>query len=360
MKQEILSEIMIYQGFKKAISIIALTFYLVSLGIAQERNAIFNEKQILNKYGFSLEKAKSQYFIISKTEDPKPVLIFIRGSDFAPLFVNGESIMFPFDIKKYQKDFNIVVLPKPGIPVFSDSTQSKFINETYTQGYYLDNSAQVPAQFVKNNNLQYYVDRYSEVIDYLRKQPYVQKDKIYLIGHSQGANVALSTALKNKRISKIALLATHVGDRFTEATRKIRNSEQQMRISSQEAQVQIDSLYKSYLDLYQNRDNNDKLFDSNTYFSYASFTFPNISTKLMALKTRALLVYGTNSVQDIDCDEFRYELIKKQKSNIIVKPYIGLDHNFFEIKEDKATGKMEKIYNWDKVFRDTVNWLKQN
>lgn len=351
---------MSYQDLKKNSLTTAFILCLVSLGFAQKRDAIFNEEQILNKYSFVLEKAKDQYFIISKTKEKKPVLVFIRGSDFVPLFVNGESIIFPFNIKEYQKDFNIVVLPKPGIPIFSDSTQNKFINETYTQGYYLNDSAQVPEQFIKSNNLQYYIKSYNEVIGHLRKQPYVERDKIYLIGHSQGANVALSIALKNKKVSKIALLGTHIGDRFTEATRKIRNLERLMQVSRQDAQNQIDSLYKSYIDLYENRENNEKLFDNNTYFSYASFTFPNISTKLMKLKTRALLVYGTNSLQDIDCDELRYELIKKQKVNIIIKPYVGLDHNFFEVKEDTATGNRVKLYNWDKVFRETVNWLKQN
>lgn len=351
---------MIYPYSRKISLSIFLIFCLSGYGIAQKNITLFNEKDILKKYKFSLEKASGQLFLISKTEKKKPALIFIRGSDFSPPFVNAESILFPFDIKEYQKEFNIVVLPKPGIPIFSDSTQNKFVNETYTQGYYLNDSAQVPEQFVKSNNLPYYILSYNKVIKKLRKLPCVQKDKIYLIGHSQGANVALSIALQSRKISKIALLGTHIGDRFTEATKKIRNQERQKHISGQEAQTQIDSLYKSYIDLYENKNNNDRLFDSNTYFSYASFTFPNISTKLMKLKTPTLLVYGTNSLQDTDCDELRYELIKTKKNNITIKPYIGLDHNFFEIKEDKKSGKMEKIYNWDKVFYETVDWLKQN
>lgn len=247
-----------YLSLKKPI-LITLLIFLANKNCCYSQLPLSDSLELLRKIGMEFKTTENIRFLISKTSVKKPLIIFIRGSDFAPPFVNNMYNVFPFDIEEYKDKFNLVLLLKPGIPIFSDSLSNKFINETYKNGYYLDNNAQVPNEFIKNNNLYYYRNAIDIIIKHLKKEKYVDKEKIFLIGHSQGANVAISTALKNKKIKKIALLSTHIGDRFSEQIKKIRFKENNLNISHESAQLEIDSLYKTYVQLSKDKFNNQKL-----------------------------------------------------------------------------------------------------
>ncbi|MFN9798383.1 MAG: hypothetical protein ACK54P_00055, partial [Bacteroidota bacterium] len=55
-------------------------------------------------------------------------------------------------------------------------------------------------------------------------------------------------------------------------------------------------------------------------------------------------------------DLLRAELIRKEKSNFTFQSYVGLDHNYFGMKE---TGEVDyDQYNWDHVAADWLAWLK--
>jgi hypothetical protein len=50
-------------------------------------------------------------------------------------------------------------------------------------------------------------------------------------------------------------------------------------------------------------------------------------------------------------------MIRNNKPNFTFKPYLGLEHNYFPMKE---SGEINyEIFNWDKVGIDWLNWLKQ-
>jgi hypothetical protein len=51
-------------------------------------------------------------------------------------------------------------------------------------------------------------------------------------------------------------------------------------------------------------------------------------------------------------------VIRKKRTNFIFKPYLGLEHNFFEVKPN---GEIDyENYNWDKVAIDWLEWLRKN
>jgi hypothetical protein len=54
-------------------------------------------------------------------------------------------------------------------------------------------------------------------------------------------------------------------------------------------------------------------------------------------------------------DLLRTEIIRSQKNNFTFKTYVGLDHNYFGIKETGETD-FEK-FNWDHVANEWLNWL---
>ncbi|MGR3811255.1 acyl-CoA thioester hydrolase/BAAT C-terminal domain-containing protein [Jiulongibacter sp. NS-SX5] len=318
----------------------------------------YEDLKVIQNNGFEIKDVDGIQFVHTKSIKPKPTIIFIRGSDFAPLFVNGHSLVFPFNFKKYDDEFNFVVMSKPGIPISIDSLRNRFINETYRNGYYINQNAKVPDDFVRNNNLTYYSKAYFKILKYLKKQPWVDCKRLFVVGHSQGANIAASIALKNKNIKKVVLLSTHLGNRFTEAISKVRFQENSNKISSKEAQSRIDSIYTEHERLFLNRENNTELFDSNTFFSYASFTYPSIHEKVIQLSQPTLLIYGTNSIQDLDCDFLKLRLTEKNIKNIKVLPMINKGHNFFTYHFKKNGEYINRTFGWDSVFKEVVDFLR--
>ena len=164
-----------------------------------QNNEQFRVDNILKKYGAETKKINDIEFLIIKTDNtPKPTVLFITGSGFLPFFVNGRMGAFPFNVKEFKDKYNFVIISKPGIPLFVDSISNKHINFTLSEGYYLDTLGQIPKKFTENNNLKYYTKSHNVVINYLSKQSWVENDKLFLIGHSQGAHAATHIALNNK------------------------------------------------------------------------------------------------------------------------------------------------------------------
>lgn len=299
----------------------------------------FQLDSLLIKYKLKQYSVGETSILVYKKNDlPKPTIIFITGSGFNPLFVNGDLIYYPFDIYDYGDQYNFVTLSKPSIPINSDSISNKYINETYINSYYLDNDGKVPSGFTKNNNCTFYTNQYLQIMKFLNHQKWVKKDNIIVIGHSQGALIAASIGNKASSISRLVLMSPgSIYNRFYESTRQIRMNESDRLIKPNNAQAKIDSIDTRYKELLENKNDNQKLFDGSTYYSYYSFTSPTLKDKILKLDQKTLVVYGTASAQDLDCDYLKIELYNKNKSNVEVMALPGYDHNYFEnIYNDKG------------------------
>ena len=81
---------------------------------------------ILKHYKMELHSVKNSNVIsYKKNNDPKPTILFIRGSGFEPLFVNGNLVCYPFNLYEFKDEYNFVIVAKPNIPVFEDSIHNK-------------------------------------------------------------------------------------------------------------------------------------------------------------------------------------------------------------------------------------------
>jgi len=337
---------------------ITIIFFISSCAYAQTNNN-FNKEYICKKYNTQIKSVNNTDFLVYKSDSlPKPTIVFITGSNFTPFFVNGECYAFPFNIYKHKKKFNFVIVNKPGIPMFDDSLRNAYLNESFNGSNYLDSTGHIPDKFIKNNNCDYYVKTHNDVINYLIKQTWVDKEHIFVLAHSQGTRIASSLALVNKNIKKVVLSSPgSVNNRFFESIRKIRYDESFELFNNEQAQHKIDSIHQRYSDLILHKTDNEKLFDGGTYYSYASFTFPTTKQKLFQIKQPVLVIYGTNSNQDLDCDYLNLVLMERDKKNVTVKPYVGYDHNFFkDVYNDKGE-VINRTFNWDSVMTETFNWL---
>ena len=84
----------------------------------------------------------------------------------------------------------------------------------------------------------------------------------------------------------------------------------------------------------------------------------SLASKIQKLKIPILICYGTKDWSAAYNDLFYIETIRKKITNITFTPYIGLEHNFFPVNEKFEPN--QEIYNWEKVGKDWVIWLKKN
>lgn len=56
---------------------------------------------------------------------------------------------------------------------------------------------------------------------------------------------------------------------------------------------------------------------------------------------------------------FPFDLRDHNKYNVIVKPYVGYDHNFFANEKDSDGKITGRTFGWDTVIKDVVHWLEK-
>ncbi|MDI9319154.1 MAG: acyl-CoA thioester hydrolase/BAAT C-terminal domain-containing protein [Phycisphaerales bacterium] len=325
-------------------------------------NAQFSKDDILKSYKFfSVNVFENTNFLTYRKNDlPKPTILFIGGSGFNPMFINGNFYGIPFDFFKYADSFNFIVLQKPNIPIFDDSTQNKFLNKSFPTGFYLDSTGNYPPEFVIKNDKNYYINAHMKVIQYLNKQSWVKKNSIVLIGHSQGALIATTLAVKSKAISKVVVMSPgSIFNRFHEFIRQVRLEEAFNWLSHDKAQQKIDSIYDSQRALLDSKNDAIKKYDPFSYKSYYSFNYPSFISSILSINQKTLLIYGTSSIQDLDCDYLKLYINEQNKNNIEIKAYAGYDHNYFENIFDAKGAFIEQKFHWDDVMKDVMEWIVQ-
>ncbi len=348
---------MLFYKVLNKISLIIFLFLFVN---------VYGQKINTNKVCKSLNVANFSikgidFIVYNKGNKPKPILLFIRGNGAIPLIIdNTLAGAFPFKVDSLSKDFSYVVVSKPGLPLCVDSIHHKYINIKKGKVVYIDNNDIKPLDYVKNNNKDSLTSRINKVIDFLAAQSWVDKKQIFVVGHSAGAYVAAELAKINSKVSKVVCMSTNPYGRFQQKIRNIRYKESYEIITSQTANNLIDSVYAEYLILYKNRHNNKKMYDSDTYLSWGSFTFPNLKTILLSINKPILYVYGTGDIDKLDADYLQLDFINNEKQNLDIKRYTGLNHNFMNNNYDKNGKVTGRNFYWNKVIKELVSWLKKN
>ncbi|MGB1315464.1 MAG: hypothetical protein ACPG4Y_05555 [Chitinophagales bacterium] len=346
----------IYKVSKK-ITLLSIMFVFASSNFILAQNT--QCKSVCEKLNVNLLNTEGINFIVhNKSKKPKPTLIFIRGNGSIPLIID-ETLAgaFPFKTDSISKNFNLVVVSKPGIPACADSIQHKYINIKKGKVHFINNNDSLPNEYVSNNNLDSLTKRINTVINYLAKQKWVNHKKIFIVGHSAGAHIAAQVAKTNSYVSKFVCLSSNPYGRFQEKIRAVRVKEIYDIVSREEANILIDSIYKEYQKVYENRFDNINTYDSDTYFSWASFTFPSLASTLLSINKPFLYVYGTGDVNRLDVDYLKLDFIQNEKQNLSIKKYPALGHNFMRTiynEEGKAIGRN---FYWNKVMRDIEDWL---
>jgi hypothetical protein len=288
--------------------------------------------------------------VISKPGEekiPKPILLFCQGSLPQPVVKYDETGLYgilPFDKTAFLNDYHIVIVGKPFIPIISN------VHKLGTNYMFLkDKENEIPPKgYIDRNYLDYYVFRNNSILKQLFKERWVKTNQLLVAGHSEGSTVAVKMASLNKKITQLIYSGGNPYGRITTILAQSRCGETD---SLPKGQKVVDHWKNIVADPAQIQYNG-----GNTFKATYSFSLPQRNS-LMQLKIPVLITYGTEDWSVAYNDLFQIEAIQQHKRNITFKSYMGLEHSYFP-KNGKGE-IIEEEYNWDKVARDWMEWLKK-
>ena len=147
----------------------------------------------------------------------KPLLLWCQGSLPRPLVLYdsiGPLRVFPFATRAGADSLaafcHLAIIGKPGIPLtgnLQDLVDASFVDKTTRLS---------PAYFCQRDYLGYYVRRNEAVVRYLKKQPWVDKTRVVVGGHSEGSSVAAHLAAVPHLLSRpVYLSGSQLGRELT-------------------------------------------------------------------------------------------------------------------------------------------------
>jgi len=333
-------------------------------GVGQTRQEINEIKKQRLYQPFELKRGNDtiRFFVIAKPGEAKikkPLILYRQGSLPIPLFTRyaqGVSInALPGDFDAYLQDYHLVVIAKPGVPLIVDSARvNSFFEQVISRRF-------APEKYLINNHLDYYVRTSSKVIDFLVRQPWVDKRKIVIVGGSEGYNVAAKLALVNRSITHLIGYSSHPYGRFDYLIKEQRHKALTGEITDEKAQAEIDSLYKLWKDICQDPTSTHKRY-YDTYSAWSSFSEPPINS-LLKLTIPIFVAYGTKD-DDWDIveenDLLRFRFLQSGKTNLTLRPYLNCNHSLVEIKKNAVGETITSIDRSNELVKDYISWLKEH
>jgi dienelactone hydrolase len=330
-----------------------MKFYILIVFIITFNNS-FGQNHTIEEFGFRRFNILFQGDTInilmkSKKGDEqlkKPLFLFCQGSLPQPLCVYEQNKLystFPFSTDSLEVYYHIAIISKPYIPLL---VSKNLLDQNFI--YHDSVTNKIPKKYSDRNLLDYYVNRNIKAIKHLEKLPFIEHSKLVIAGHSEGSTIAAKMALKYKKISHLIYSS---GNPFGRIMAMIGQS----RSSENDSILQTENEFQYWQQVINNKTSmEDSLGD--TYKACYDFSIPPINY-LKNIKIPTLISYGTEDVSASFNDYLRVETIRNNKPNFTFKSYLGLEHNYFPMKE---SGEINyEIFNWDKVGIDWLNWLNR-
>ena len=363
--------------------------FFVSLRSYAQDQAKEKEKETAAEYAEALTALKlKEYRVITKTDTirflatlpgaKKKTIVFVAGSGPVPLITRvpeGYYPPFPFQLTDSIRDaFNVVVVSKPGLKVFCTPADLSLELLKMGQVMELDDMNRPPQKYTMNNKLTKIGGDYIDVIKYLKGQPWVDKNNIFIYGHSQGADVAAYVAWKDS--ADIKGLIYSQSNAYGIYAGYLSTILYDKKLSPGEASRRMDSIYAQQASIINGIPNKEMdemygwdekdLFDkkNNDFFDiyttrWRSFEEPAPIDYLLKITKPVLFVNGMASVGEYDNKNVPLDFIQHHKRNLTVFFYPAYDHNFFKLVKDAQGNPAEPEFHWGDVFNDVKGWMEK-
>ncbi|ANF52536.1 hypothetical protein A0O34_19325 [Chryseobacterium glaciei] len=317
---------------------------------------VFSQTDLFKHYILNDSKLKSFqiHLITSDSTAVKPLLVYLDGSGNFPIYYQTKSGKYStsiaMDLKKYSKDYHIVLISKPDVP-FKDSLQTSASGRRFypTSGKY-----------TSLYSLDWRAETASKAINFLVKKIPVNKKKIIVIGYSEGSQVAPKVAVLNKKVTDVVCIVGNALSQFFDFIIETRLDVVKNKISADEGQKIVDSLYSDYEKIYADPLSTKKTWYGETYLKWSSFTKTTPLENMLKLKIPILYIAGgkDNNQTIIGMDYAKLEFLRQGKKNLTYKVYPNSNHYFQD--EEIKDGKTVTVDRIDEVHQFAIDWVNKN
>lgn len=294
------------------------------------------------------------YVSANKSDQQKPVLLYLDGSGPYPLFqasAQGFGSTVPLDYRSLSETYHIVLIGKPGVP-FLDSIQY----DTLT-GYPMYTE---PQEYIQRLSLHWRVNSAKLVTKDFLKRYKTDKKKIAVLGISEGFQVGAKLIAEDKTFTHALLFVGNGLNQFYDALIQNRNDATTGLQSAADSQKNVDSLFKVVKDIYAHPEATDKFWYGHTYLRWASFCSNNPTENIVSVNIPVYIVSCTNdrntSPSSIDYMQLECIRNKKEKVKFVNYPY---DHSFNEeIKNDQGE-VTDRQNHMMELIEAGLKWLEE-
>ena len=257
----------------------------------------------------------------------KPLLLWCQGSLPRPLVLYNEGgplRVFPFATRAGADSLvarcHLVVIGKPGIPLagdLKDQVDASYIDKT---------TRHPPAYFCQRDYLDYYVRRNEAVLRYLKKQPWVDANRVVVGGPSEGSSVAAHLGAVPGLASRVVYLSGSPLGR--ELTKLARGPAATQSDSTEAANVEAAfGRWQRAVD-HPTQNDCDQPGDSNpNLVSHGQPLLP----LLLAARVPVFVGYGSRDYCAAANDYLHLEAIRLHRANFTFRRYAGREHSFFRL-----------------------------
>lgn len=307
----------------------------------------FEHAAIQMSDGLSIE-----YIATAFDESQKGTIFYSTGSLAVSLFIQVDSLLYgtvPFSYQAFQEDYQFVILSKPGVSIIESK---EHLNNQHVA---IDATGNFRKIYLEHNYLDYYVEATNTLVQQFAAKAKSNDRQYIAMGHSQGARVAAKVAVNNSNITHLVYLSGNPLGRFDQMIREKREANLRGQISDEQAQQEIEALYKKWAAINANKESLDgKNGDSNkTWVSFSEYTVDD----LLSLDIPIRVAYGTRDIVSRYCDLLPIHFIQNGKTNLSLKAYPGYDHSFFKLKSDGKVNYDDFIF--EQVVQECIDWLKK-
>ena len=276
------------------------------------------------------------------------IFLYIQGSSAQSLYQikkdKGSIIIgttVPFDFATIPDNYLFVVISRKGFPFSTE----------------MDEVFPVPKSYFENQTLEYRANQADLVINDLHRKYSEQIDKIIVLGHSEGSDVVAKLGTLNKKVTHFGYWSGGGNTQFIDFVTFIRKDVDKGKLTEEQAEMKIDSLFKDLKDIMSNPNATDKFWqgNDNSYKRWSHFSEPPVEN-LLQINKPLFVAIGTKD-QAVTLESaylIPVEFIRHKKDNLTFKTYPDLDHGF---EKELENGEFED--HWNDVFKDFLNWVDE-
>lgn len=320
---------------------------------------------------YSLRSCKDTIdFVVGDTSRvKKPVFLFLQGSLPVPIMRDdGEDMLrngyctslmashFWLLDSVITTDFHIVEIAYPYTPVIADAAMldehAAYRPDGKDKPYHIG--------WRTRNRADTYTDRACAVIDYLARQEWVDKDSIFVFGHSMGGYIAPLVAHKNKHVTAVGISGMGPMGVVPNTILTARVQAIEGKITESEARNRIQQEYNNWLYCRDSTDA-EALAQRATGLlpgGWKSLSEPQMDL-IADLKQPVFIAYGTKDYISLPCEWLPLYFINRRKTNYYIRAYPG-GYNFEYQDEDGNYNQETKIRSWHRVTADFAKFIRQN